>query len=475
MWENISFEDLKDLIVEEDPDAEHVADQKSSYRNYSKSIALTVGFLIGVRHETLIKHLEDEAEYTAIREKLEKDENCCAIRHLNNIRSNLMLHFKSVSRALRDFSADYKPIDKMELFEEDFRFLRRAEISVISGHRDINEYIKNINNEIVKRIDKIQKYFPEWVKFKNIRSLFVMPANIEEESKKFQLNQAVYPYQRYLYWRDPEACGYILCTDKDILEIAYLNNREYFQDQSKVVDASDATKNNISEFLQRGRKIQIFVDGENADPYLFASTIDGLSDYDIDKIDKIVIYYDAVHTTKAWTYLKHFIPDIEIEAVPVERIAEDKSLVDHKLVAGVSKAVYRDGADSIILASSDSDFWSVIDSVDDAKFIVMAERDKCGHSFKNLLRENDIFYCFLDTFKTMENNSFFKGVFRSELETVLTNNFNLGSAKELFGNVIRNSRAEISPAEKEMLFNKYIKGLKLKIDAEGNFKIEIPE
>ncbi|MBR5825740.1 MAG: hypothetical protein IKY78_01500 [Clostridia bacterium] len=475
MWENISFEDLKDLIVEEDPDAEHVAEQKSSYRNYSKSIALTIGFLIGVRHDTLIKHLEDEAEYTVIREKLEKDENCCAIRHLNNIRSNLILHFKSVSRALRDFSVDYKPIDKMELFEEDFRYLRRAEISVISGHRDINEYIKNINNEIVKRIDKIQKYFPDWVKFKNIRSLFVMPANIEEESKKFQLNQAVYPYQRYIYWRDPEACGYILCTDKDILEIAYLNNREYFQDQSKVVDASDATKNNISEFLQRGKKIQIFVDGENADPYLFASTVDGLSDYDIDKIDKIVIYYDAVHTTKAWTYLKHFIPDIEIEAVPVERIAEDKSLVDHKLVAGVSKAVYRDGADSIILASSDSDFWSVIDSVDDAKFIVMAERDKCGYSFKNLLRENDIFYCFLDTFKTMENNSFFKGVFRSELETVLKNNFNLGSAKELFDDVIRKSRAEISPAEKEIFYNKYIKGLKLKIDAEGNFKIEIPD
>lgn len=473
MRENLSFEDLKNLIVDKDDGITY--EPKDTYRNYSKGIALTIGYLLGVKHESLIKHLEKEDEYVAIREKLEKDEDCRAIRHLNNIRSNLMLNFKTISRALRDFSVDYKPLDKMELFEEDFRYLRRAEISVISGNRDINEYIRNINLEITKRIDKIQKHFPDWVKFKNIRSMFVMPANIEEESKKFQINQASYPHQRYFYWREPDPCGYILCTDKTILEIAYLNNREHFQDQSKVVDASAATKNNIYDFLQRGKKIQIFVDGENADPYLLASTIDGLSDYDIDKIDKIVVYYDAVHSTKAWTYFKHFIPDIEIETVPVERIAEDKSLVDHKLIVGVSKAVYKDNADSIILASSDSDFWSVIDAVDDAKFMVMAERDKCGHGFKTILRENDIFYCYLNSFKTMEDNAFFKGVFKSELKKYIDEELNLGSARSLFETIIRRSRAEISPAEKEQMFDKYIKGLKLKITAGGDFEIEIPD
>lgn len=473
MRENISFEELMEFV--NDVDEEVTYESKDTYRNYSKTIALTIGFLLGVKHESAIKHLENEAEYTAIREKLEKDEDCLAIRHLNNIRSNLMLNFKTVSRALRDFSVNYKPLDKMEMFEEDFRFLRRADISVISGNRDINEYIRNINQEITKRIDRMQKYFPEWVKFKNIRSLFMMPANIEEESKKFQVNQAAYPHQRYIYWREPEACGYLLCTDKSILEIAYYNNWEYFQDHNKVVDASKATKNNIYDFLQRGKKIQIFVDGENADPYLLASTIDGLSDYDIDKIDKIVIYYDAVHTTKAWTYLKHFIPDIEIEAVPVERIAEEKSLVDHKLIAGVSKAVYKDSADGIILVSSDSDFWSVIDDVEDAKFMVMAEKDKCGHDFKMVLRENDIFYCYLDSFKTMEDNAFFKGVFKAELKKVVDEELKLGSARKLFSEVMKRSRAEVSPAEKEQMFDKYIKGLKLKVTADGDFEIVIPD
>lgn len=471
MREKINFEDLKELIIEDGS----IPDQKTHFRNHSKGIALTIGFLLGVKDELLMRHLDNVEEYILLKDTLEKDENCLAIRHLNNIRSNLMLNFKTVSRELRDFSVDYKPIDKLEIFEEDFKFLRRAEIYIITGKRDINEYIKNINLEILRRIDKIEKFFPDWVKFKNIRSLFVMPSNIEDESKRFQINQSFYPFQRYFYWREPENIGYVLGADKTILEVAYSNNWEVFQDYMKVTDVSDATKNSINDFLEKGNKIQIFVDGENADPYMMASTIDGLSDSDIDKIDKIIIYYDAVHTTKAWEYFKHFVSGINVETISVERIAEDKSLVDHKLIVGVSKAVYRDNADSIILVSSDSDFWSVIDEIKDIKFMVMVQRGKCSHNFKSILRKNDIFYCYTDSFKTVEHNAFFKGVFRSELEQIIESRFSLGNANELFETVLKNSRAELSPAEKEIIYNKYIKGLKLTITSSGEFKVVIPE
>lgn len=108
---------------------------KSYYRNYSKGIALTIGFLLGIEHELLIRHLEDTDEYNSIKEKLEKDADCVAIRHLNNIRSNLMLRFTNVAKDLKNISADYKPIDKMELFEEDFKCLYKLEIFIISGNR----------------------------------------------------------------------------------------------------------------------------------------------------------------------------------------------------------------------------------------------------------------------------------------------------------------------------------------------------
>ncbi len=477
MRENINLDDLKELFPES-PE-ESIATDKSIYRKYSKEIALTIGYLLGISDEHLMNRINDDERpiYEEIREKLSKDSDCVAIRHLNNIRSKLILNFKFVSRSMRNIGAtDYKPIDKMEIFEEDFREIYRQGIYIITGKNDINEYIKNANNEIAKRVDKLQQYFPDWVKFRNIRTLFIMPNNcIPEESKKFQVNQLSYPFRKYIFWREPIDIGYILATDSSILEIAYNNNHENFSDRSKVIDASDYVKSGIHEFLDRGTKIQIFVDGENTDPYMFASTINSLSDCEIDKIDRIVVYADKVHSSSAWKYLKHFTLEIPVSIEYVERIAAEKSLVDHMLIAGVSRAVYKENADSIILASSDSDFWSVIKSVHDARFMVMAQREKCGNTFKNILRENNILYCYVDSFKTLESNAFFKMVFRKELEQQLAAGFSLGNAYELFRNTLTNSRAEISPAESEIIFDKYIKGLTLKVDTNGNFTIVIPQ
>ena len=472
MTRAICLEDLKEIMIEENIDLPETAD-KSAYRNYSKNIALTVGFLLGVSDESLMKRLENPEEYLPIKEALEKNEDAVAIRHLNNIRSNLMLHFRDVSRNLRNMTATFTPLDKMDLFKDDFKVLSRMSIYIITGNSDINEYLRRINNEIIRRIDKIEKLFPEWVRFKHIRTMFMMPNNTEEESKKFQMNQCLYPFQRYFFWREPFDCGYILSTDRDLLTVIYSNGNEIFTDGDRVCDASDNVKNNINEFINRASKIQVFIDGENADPYRFASAIESLKDHEIEKINKIVVYYDSEHTTKAWTMLKHFTYGVEVEAVPVERIVDNKSLVDHRLVMGVSKAIYKEDVDSIILVSSDSDFWSVIDASEDVNYLVMVESEKCGHEFKTILRNKDVFYCYLDKFMTPDDDKFFKIVFRHELEKIINDNFSLGNARELLSSVLHSCRAGVSKAEEDMLFEKYIKTLSLRINSEGNFVLEI--
>lgn len=472
MTRAICMEDLKDLMIEENIDLLETED-RSAYRNYSKNIALTVGFLLGVSDESLMKRLENSEEYLPIKEALEKNEDAVAIRHLNNIRSNLILHFKEVSLNLRNMNATFTPLDRMDLFKDDFRVLNRMSIYIITGKPDINEYLKRINNEIIRRIDKTEKLFPDWVRFRHIRTMFIMPNNIEEESKKFQAYQSLYPFQRYFYWREPFDCGYILSTDRDLLAVIYRNGNEIFTDGDRVCDASDNVKNNINEFINSASKIQVFIDGENADPYRFASAIESLKDHEIEKINKIVVYYDSEHTTKAWTMLKHFTYGVEVETVPVERIVENKSLVDHRLVMGVSKAIYKEDVDSIILVSSDSDFWSVIDASEDVRYLVMVESEKCGHEFKNLLRDKDVFYCYLDKFITPDDDKFFKIVFKHELEKIISDNFSLGNARELLSSVLHSCRAGVSKAEEDMLFEKYIKTLSLRINADGNFVLEI--
>ena len=185
-----------------------------------------------------------------------------------------------------------------------------------------------------------------------------------------------------------------------------------------------------------------------------------------------MVYYDSEHTTKAWTSLKHFTYGIEVEAIPVERINNNKSLVDHSLVWGVSKAIFQEKVDSIILVSSDSDFWSVIDASEDVRYLVMVESEKCGYDFKNLLRDKDVFYCYLDKFMTPDDDRFFNLVFKTELEKILKERFSLGNANELLKSVLTSCRATASKAEEDMLFDKYIKTIVLKINSDGDFVLE---
>ena len=170
MTRAICMEDLKDLMIEENIELPETED-RSAYRNYSKNIALTVGFLLGVSDESLMKRLENSEEYLPIKESLEKNEDAVAIRHLNNIRSNLILHFKEVSLNLRNMNATFTPLDRMDLFKDDFKVLNRMSIYIITGKPDINEYLKRINNEIIRRIDKTEKLFPDWVRFRHIRRM----------------------------------------------------------------------------------------------------------------------------------------------------------------------------------------------------------------------------------------------------------------------------------------------------------------
>lgn len=463
---------LSDIITEEN-DEEILSADKSMYRNKSKKIALTLAFLLGVQNKYFDVLNTNEEERIKTLESLSKNNNAVAIRAMNNIRSNLMLRFKEVSHLIRLDSPNYTPIYNIEYFKDDFRILSRQEINIGTGRADINEYLRIINAEIGKRIDSIKILFPDWVDFRHIKYMFNMPSDVEEESKKFQYNQNCYPYKRYFYWIYPEELGNILITDEKILSIAYYNDGDIFQDQSRVTDASDNVKSNVKDFISSGKKVQVFIDGENADPYCFASAIDSLKEQEIEKIDKIIVYYDEMFSSRAWLMLKHFTYGIEVEAIPVSRINENKSLVDHKLVAGISKAFYRDEVDSFILVSSDSDFWSVIEDVE-ANYLVMVEKEKCGYDFKEVLRDNKIFYCYLDSFQTPEDDMFFKSVFRKELENAVISSFELGSAKDLLNAALIQSRAHISEGEYENIYNKYIRNLKLIINKDGDFEIVIP-
>ena len=209
-----------------------------------------------MKQEFLSQIEEDAEKFNEVYQALVKNQAATAIRSLNNIRSNLMLHFKEVSRLIRVTAANYTPIYQIEYLKDDFKILSRLEINIGTGRSDINEYLKIINTEISRRIDLTKVLFPDWLDFRHVKAMFDMPSNIVEESKKFQCNQNCYPYKRYFNWIYPEEQGNILITDRKLLEVIYYNDGDVFMDENRVVDVSDHVKKSISDLSETAKKFR---------------------------------------------------------------------------------------------------------------------------------------------------------------------------------------------------------------------------
>ena len=157
------------------------------------------------------------------------------------------------------------------------------------------------------------------------------------------------------------------------------------------------------------------VDCENSDPYKLCATLKNL-DYEVMQKITAIILFDDVHTATAWRILENYTR-IPVEHIMIERIKQNKSLVDIKLTARACQEHYQKQVDSFVIVSSDSDYWGLISSLPDARFLVMIEREKCGPDMKAALAESGIFYCYLDDFysgnsEDIKKNALFQEMYR---------------------------------------------------------------
>ncbi len=106
---------------------------------------------------------------------------------------------------------------------------------------------------------------------------------------------------------------------------------------------------------------------------------------------------------------------------------------------------YRNEADSFVIVSSDSDYRGLISSLPDAVFLVMIEREKRGPGMKAALAE---MYRWIDNSVRLNVN-------------------------DMFDAALRNTRIEMSQAERRQFFDKYIRSMSLRIDEEGNVSVKL--
>lgn len=436
----------------------------------TKKIVTTIGYMIGVKKNILEQCFGEE--YHELLQTLYVNKETSIIRYLCKLRTTLMQKFKKTDDEMR---FNLKNLNSMDFYDQDnIKQLEKWGFEIIKPNYRSEKYMLDLAGLISANIDNCFELFPDWVNWNYIKDLFVIPQYtkkgvLKSEFNIYMKNIEYYPFQMYIHWK-PEDHGSILYTDGKFLGIIYRQHNDIFTDFTKYKDAHSETKNNIYDFIDRSYKTAIAVDCENSDVYKLYSVLKNLNQDELSKIEKIVLY-DDYHTTSGWDWLEKFTK-IPIEHIEVNRVTDQKSLVDIKMTAGVCTDYYENNITSFILVSSDSDYWGLISTLTKAEFLVMYEHSKCGQAIKRALSEHNIYYCSIDDFCSGNIEELKKAVLFSCLEKYLPEIISL-NGKELVRKIYEEARISASEKEMENFYDRYINTLRLRVDNDGNFTVEI--
>ncbi|MBO4865568.1 MAG: NYN domain-containing protein [Ruminococcus sp.] len=435
----------------------------------TKEVVTTISYLIGVRKDILELNF---AECKSTLDKLYADRDATVIRYLCKLRTALLQHFKKTDTAMR---YDLKNLTSIEWYDKDnIRQLEKWGIPIIQANYRSEKYMHDFTRLINENIDKCSHLFYDWIIWEYIRDLFYIPKYqkagvLKEEFDKYMKNIQHYPFQMYIHWK-PADVGNIIYTDRKFLKLIYEMHGDVFTDYTKYRDADDETRNNIYGFIDSSDKTAIAVDCENSNPFKLYSVLKGLNQDELSKIEKITLYDDP-NTTAGWDWLSKFTM-IPVEHIEIERVSDRKSLVDVRMTASVVTDFYRDGITSFIIVSSDSDFWGLIKSLPDAQFLVMYEYEKIGSAIQSALTQHGIYYCAIDDFCSAATEDMKRAVLFAELEkhfpTICGEN-----PLELTHKIYEATRVTATKKEMENFCTRYVKTLRLKLNSEGKFVIEI--
>ena len=480
--------------------SELLEESVNKYENYRKNIVTKIAYLIGVSDEKLSNNSKFDVEELDV---LKKNENATIIRHLCILRTQFFRNYLNINNARRNF----RRVDELNeyLSIESIKYLREKEIETASVSDKTSPVVNiaYINQYIQDNIDKVSSIIPDWVKFKYIKALFLMPrgyagkngeflkrdyskvANtIVETSKEYANQRNDYPYQMYITWpfNFRENDGNILYNDLKFLKMLYGANGDHFTAEKYVIDAKRGSKEDIYKFVNEAMNIEVYVDCENVDPYAFAATIQNLDEENLAKIKGINLY-DDINASTAWDYISEII-DIPVEHIEIERVLENKSLVDMSMALDISIAFYERDIESAMLVSSDSDFWTVIEKMEKVKFFVLNEERKTSQTIIDILDKHGVPHCYMSDFAQDVIQKFKSEVLYLGLESRVREFNEMGTfmpldinelIDELFEEAfIRGEESQLKK-EKEVFYNKHLKnGLLIKpVNEEGRLKFKI--
>lgn len=407
---------------------------------------------------------------------MRKEKSCRIVRNLCLLRTQLVRNYKKISDAMRDglFSIPTLP---QHVDPEVLRQLTADGIH-FSGKagRNINLHVAEINQFLSDRVNNCRSWFPAWLRWDYVRSVFVVPAWFSEQGVKAAA-QAYYssldrlPYQVYINWSPIQEEGNLYWNDLRFVTRLYEANNDYFTDHSKVSDCGSLVKDTIHQFLSDSQRTVLMVDCENSDPYKLCAALKGLSETYLGKIRKIILV-DDVHTASAWEILAEHVAPISVEHALVHRIKQDKSLVDATLVSKTCQEHYQNQVDSFVICSSDSDFWALVQSLPLASFLFLVQRDRFGTGLKTALANSGIHYSYLEDFYEGNSQAIQTDALLREISRSIDKALHL-NLKDMFEQALEKTRLTLTAGEQAQFFQRYIKTIRLVIEEDGSARLAL--
>ncbi|MCR5487527.1 MAG: hypothetical protein K6F35_08330 [Lachnospiraceae bacterium] len=458
---------MNDLQSKLEEIREAVPKADSDYGNHYQIVSY-VGYLLGVKEEYFEKDILKKDVYKIA----EKNKQARIVRNLCALRTITERSYKQITQAARSF-APSASVDHGSM-EEAMNRLREDGIEVFPLWKQPSKLIMELNSQIQDHINNCKELFSFalWLNWDYLREIFIMPNGQSQEgcyaaAQTYYDNLSCYPFRVYMNW-NPSNVGNVLQNDKKFIILLYSWHGEEFTDLSLVSDVSSNTKETIYQYIEESTRVVFMVDCENSDPYRLCAALKGLDDEKLKKIGKIILF-DDIHTTPTWEILERYV-HIPIEYILVERVKEDKSLVDIKLAAGVCREHYKNDVDSFVIVSSDSDYWGLIDSLEDARFLIMMEHEKCSAKLRAALSEHDIFYCFIDDFYDGSDNGIRLTVLKEQITEKIREQTRI-NIPELLSNVMLHTRIQMDENEKDNFYKKHLKHWTAEIDEDGYLSI----
>lgn len=455
------------LIEKEQPES------LTTYKGAKYDIVSKVAYLIGVPRKIFENgHPSPSLE---IFEELEKDKASRIVRNLCIIRWMICVNYHKICESMKYSHRNIANMPEL-VSSECFTALQSDGVHLVTKPAKPESYVLQINTILSDRINNCKSLFPDWINWEYLRKLFMMKKGMKLSGIKlaagiYRANRMLYPYQVYINWTPRNGIGNILYNDSKFIQCLYDWNNNEFKDYNKVTDASDFTKGNIYDFIKDAGTIDIIVDCENADPFKFCAMMKSLEREYTNKIRSIILY-DDIHTSSVWKMIDAFT-SVPVERINVTRLKEDKSLVDIRMAMRMSREHYKNNVDSFIMVSSDSDFWGVIEELPEAWFLVAAERDKCGSTFKDALAEAEIFCCYMDDFYSGNIDTIKQDALLEEMNDYIHSMLHI-NINDAFAYAVDKTRLnDLSAEEKIQLFKKCTKNQDVVIDESGNITITL--